>query len=134
MSIGKSAFCRRLRFISASKSVTVKLADLGLTMAVDNAVPNAGNDINFTLTLTNHGPDAASGGVVTDLLPAGLTYQSSTPGQGAYVSGTNADVDRAIVMIPAIEAFLRQDVDDVCPAPVAWERLRAILTASVVPA
>src|SRR5207253_1018425 len=73
---------------TASKSLTVQSADLGLAMAVDNAAPNEGNTVTFTLTLTNNGPDAAAGIAVTDLLPAGLTYASATPSQGSYVSGS----------------------------------------------
>src|SRR5262249_21379869 len=38
----------------------------------------------FTVTLTNSGPSAATGVQVTDLLPAGLTLVSATPGQGTY--------------------------------------------------
>ena len=73
---------------TASMSVTVQGADLGLAIAVDNATPNVGNTIAFTITLTNHGPDAAAGVKVTDLLPAGLTYVSATLSQGSYVSST----------------------------------------------
>ena len=42
----------------------------------------------FTITLDNAGPDGATGIVVRDLLPAGLTFVSSTPSQGSYTSGT----------------------------------------------
>ena len=38
----------------------------------------------FHLTVSNAGPDAASGVVVTDLLPPGTTYVSDTPSQGTY--------------------------------------------------
>lgn len=63
-------------------------ADLSLAKSVDNAAPVSGADVTFTLTLTNSGADAAPGVQVTDLLPAGLTFVSSTPSQGTYNSGT----------------------------------------------
>ena len=63
-------------------------ADLSLAKAVDNAAPTSGQDITFTLTLTNDGPEAAPGVQVTDLLPAGLTFVSATPSQGSYNSGS----------------------------------------------
>ncbi len=51
---------------------------------------------------------------------------------GAYVTGTNVDVDRAVALMPAIEGFLRQSVDDVCPSAVAWDRLRGLMNQTVV--
>ncbi|TCZ75501.1 DUF11 domain-containing protein, partial [Paenibacillus albiflavus] len=54
-------------------SVTVpQQADLSITNTVNNATPNVGDTITITVTLTNNGPDSATGVVITDLLPAGL--------------------------------------------------------------
>ncbi len=63
-------------------------ADLGIVKTVNNITPTVGSNVSFTLTLTNTGPSNATGVVVNDLLPAGYTFVSSTPSQGAYVSGT----------------------------------------------
>lgn len=63
-------------------------ADLSLAKSVDNATPTTGQDVTFTLTLTNDGPEDAPNVQVTDLLPAGLTFVSATPSQGTYTSGT----------------------------------------------
>lgn len=68
--------------------VTPQIADLSLTKSVDVAAPNVGDNVTFTLTLANAGPNSATNAMVTDILPAGLTFVSSTPSQGTYVDGT----------------------------------------------
>ncbi len=73
---------------SASDTVHVLNADLDVTKIVDNATPNTGDTVKFTITVNNSGPDSANNVVVTDLLPAGLSYDSDTASQGSYVSGT----------------------------------------------
>jgi uncharacterized delta-60 repeat protein/uncharacterized repeat protein (TIGR01451 family) len=65
-------------------------ADLGLGMtASPNPVVIASN-LTYSFTLTNYGPAGASNIVVTDVLPPGSTYVSSTPSQGT--ASTNAGV------------------------------------------
>jgi uncharacterized repeat protein (TIGR01451 family) len=61
--------------------------DLALTKSVAPANPTLGQNVVFTVTVTNNGPTAATGVAVTDGLPAGLTYVSDDGG-GAYVPGT----------------------------------------------
>src|SRR4029077_12183154 len=67
---------------TASASELPQQADLQVMKSVDQSRPNVGDTITFTVTLTNAGPDAASNVQVTDLLPAGLTFVSASPGQG----------------------------------------------------
>lgn len=74
---------------SASASLTVQGADVGVLKTVNNAAPNEGATITFTILVTNNGPSTATGVEISDLLPAGVTYGDNTPSQGAYdpVSG-----------------------------------------------
>src|SRR5581483_10947344 len=53
----------------------------------NNPTPNVGDTITFTLRLTNSGPNTATNVVVSDPLPAGLSFVSATP-VGAYDSNT----------------------------------------------
>jgi flagellum-specific ATP synthase len=46
---------------------------------------------------------------------------------GAYVPGTNPDADRARALMPQINAFLCQDMEDQTPAPMAWAALAQLL-------
>jgi uncharacterized repeat protein (TIGR01451 family) len=64
---------------SATATVDAVSADLSLTKGVSNPTPNLNSNVTFTLTLTNAGADPATGVVVTDQLPAGLTFVSATP-------------------------------------------------------
>ena len=48
---------------------------------------------------------------------------------GAYQSGSDPTVDRARQLEPAIDAFLRQAMDDITPAELAWARLHEIVTS-----
>ena len=72
----------------ASKTINVaKAADLKISKSVNNTSPAFGSLVRWTLTVTNLGPDAASGVRVSDVLPVGLIYQSSTASVGSYANG-----------------------------------------------
>ena len=49
-------------------------ADVGVTKIVDRPAPLVGENVTFTVTVVNAGPSPATGVVVTDALPAGLTF------------------------------------------------------------
>ncbi|MCP3977284.1 MAG: DUF11 domain-containing protein, partial [bacterium] len=62
--------------------------DLSLTKVVDNATPDVGSNVEFTITVDNAaGFSDATGVAVTDILPAGYSYVSDDSG-GSYNSGT----------------------------------------------
>jgi uncharacterized repeat protein (TIGR01451 family) len=62
--------------------------DLSVNKSLDTASPVVGQEIVFTITLNNLGTSTATGVQVTDLLPTGLVFVSSTVSQGSYDSNT----------------------------------------------
>ncbi len=89
-------------------------ADLQLSI-VDAPDPvEAGNDVTYTLTAHNDGPDAAAGVTVSDPLPAGLSLVSATPSQG-----TCAGTDTVTCDLGAVEAGAAHDVTVTIVAAVA---------------
>jgi uncharacterized repeat protein (TIGR01451 family) len=73
---------------TVSATETPQQADLMVTKSVNNPTPNVGQNVTFTVTLINSGPDLATTVRVTDQLPAGLTFVSAMPSQGTYDSAT----------------------------------------------
>jgi uncharacterized repeat protein (TIGR01451 family) len=65
-------------------------ADLRITATASNSTPNVGDRVTFTDTLTNNGPDQATGVTAADALPAGLTFVSAMPSVGTYNPATGA--------------------------------------------
>lgn len=73
-------------------SVVNPLADLVISVsaAPDAGAPNppfVGSALIYTISVTNNGPDAATGVSVSDTLPAGLSYVSSSVSQGSVATG-----------------------------------------------
>ena len=63
-------------------------SDLTIDKSVNNPEPYVGDTIQYTITVSNRGPDNAAGVVVEEVLPAGLILISATPSRGAYAMGT----------------------------------------------
>jgi uncharacterized repeat protein (TIGR01451 family) len=63
-------------------------ADLSLSKTVDNASPDVGENIIFTIQAINNGPLGATGVSISDPLLSGLTLASSNASQGSYTSST----------------------------------------------
>jgi LPXTG-site transpeptidase (sortase) family protein len=73
---------------SADVIVTILEADLSLDKSVSNSTPLVATNIDFTLSVTNSGPDTATGVQVMDVIPSGFSYVSHSASQGTYASGT----------------------------------------------
>lgn len=79
--LGDDVYC------SIVNTFTPFSSDISVTKTVDDETPNANQQVVYTLTVSNAGPDTANNVEVADLLPAGATYVSDD-GAGAYNSGT----------------------------------------------
>lgn len=62
-------------------------ADLVLGKTVDQSSVARGGTVTFTLTVSNAGTGPASGVLVSDLLPAGLSYGAHVASVGTYTPG-----------------------------------------------
>jgi uncharacterized repeat protein (TIGR01451 family) len=92
--------------------------DIALQMTVDIAVPAVGQPVQFTITASNIGADAADGVQVTDQLPAELTIpagMAAFPSTGTYDAATGvwsigslAAGANATLVIPAVVAATTQ--------------------------
>jgi uncharacterized repeat protein (TIGR01451 family) len=72
-------------FVTLTTTPTSDEVDLRVTKTVNNLTPNVNDNVVFTITVSNLGPNAATSVIVQDDLPAGLTYISDD-GNGAYIS------------------------------------------------
>ncbi|MFM8577320.1 MAG: hypothetical protein ACKOCN_00730, partial [Planctomycetaceae bacterium] len=61
---------------------TPRYADLGVKKTTSNVRPNVGETITYTVKLFNLGTAAATNVVVTDALPANVSFISATPAAG----------------------------------------------------
>ncbi|PHR68973.1 MAG: hypothetical protein COA67_11890, partial [Lutibacter sp.] len=62
--------------------IPIPLVDISVTKVIDNLMPISGEEVVFTITVTNDGPSDATGVVVTDALPDGYIFVSADPGVG----------------------------------------------------
>lgn len=62
-------------------------ADLSMGLLSNSTSPNVGTNVVLTFTVSNAGPEVATGVTVDINLPSGLSYVSDD-GSGAFVSGT----------------------------------------------
>jgi uncharacterized repeat protein (TIGR01451 family) len=85
-------------------------ADISIVKTVDNAYPNPGATVNYTLTVANAGPSASEIDTAQDVLPSGLTFVSATSssgtaynfGSGKWTIGTLAPNATATLAIAAV--------------------------------
>jgi uncharacterized repeat protein (TIGR01451 family) len=88
------------------------IIDLELTKDVDKAEVPLGEEVIFTVSVINQGPDDATGVVVTDTLPTGLTYVSDNAG-GAYDNATGIWTIGELAVGASVSMDFTATVDDI---------------------
>lgn len=134
-------------------SIAPTSADLSLTKTVNNLTPTAGQNVTFSLQLTNASYSGQSANAtVTDLLPPGLTYVSHS-GNGTYnpvtglwtptivapgqtrtlsiVATVNATAGAVITNVAEITTSDRPDIDSTPGNGVTFEDDYATATVTV---
>lgn len=85
--------------------VAVSGLDIGVFKTASTYEPNTNDIVAFTIVVSNFGPSDATGLVVTDSVPSGLTYLSYGASQGTYSSGTGEwqigalDANKAVTLV-----------------------------------
>jgi uncharacterized repeat protein (TIGR01451 family) len=88
------------RTASASTQVAPR-ADLGITKSAAPSSPVAGQDLVYTIVVTNNGPSDAASVVLTDALPPQVTFVSIAPPPGWSCSGTTTITCSIAALAPA---------------------------------
>ncbi len=63
-------------------------ADLAVTLSAGNLKPGVGTTVTLTTVVTNAGPSAAAGVVLSEPVPTGLTFLAAHPTSGSYDAGS----------------------------------------------
>jgi uncharacterized repeat protein (TIGR01451 family) len=92
-----------------------RISDLEVVKSVEPAIAYAGEQVRYTLDVTNEGPSDAADVVLIDTLPAELTYQTNTGGC-TLVGTAPEELECALGVIPVsgsrtIEIYARVDAD-----------------------
>ncbi len=103
--------------------------DLSLTKIVDNATPLVGSNVTFTITLNNAtGFSNASGVMVSDVLPAGLTFVSASAAPGTSYSSSagvwtvgaiNAGTSKVLTITATVTAAARPSTTNIAEVTAA---------------
>jgi large repetitive protein len=70
-------------------TATVSSVDLSIAKTPSATTVAAGQTLDYTIVVTNHGPSTATSVTMTDTLPAGYALLSATPTQGTCGSSAN---------------------------------------------
>lgn len=72
---------------TADVDIFVNACDIAVLKTVDNATPEVGDTVTYTLTVSNESGSTATGLEIEDFQPVGVTFASTVPSQGSYAAG-----------------------------------------------
>ena len=72
----------------ASLVITPPVSDLSIQKQINVSRPRVGDNVQYTVTVSNAGPNDASGVSVLDLLPSSLSFSGASTASGAYDSNS----------------------------------------------
>ena len=73
---------------AAAAVFQIQAADLAIAKSAEPSAVEEGDAIQFTVAVTNRGPDAVASIRISDRLPDGLAFSGATPSQGSYDDAT----------------------------------------------
>jgi uncharacterized repeat protein (TIGR01451 family) len=130
---------------SATASVRAEEANITVTKVANPAFGSAGTNVTFNLTVTNSGSAPLPHVLVSDLLPAGMSYVSSSPGSsnsgqqvvwpdvGPLATGTSSSLEIvARIDGPIVGMETLTNRVDVQAEPEHGENVTASASASVL--
>jgi uncharacterized repeat protein (TIGR01451 family) len=137
--------------VNAATTVSASVVDLAITNTPSAPPYGTGLPVTYTVVVSNAGPAAASGVVVTDTIPPGTMFNAATPTQGScsgtsaitcslgtLAGGTSATVT-LVLTLPATPGSLSSIVmvtasnPDANPANNSSTSLIAVIPASAIP-
>lgn len=93
----------------------VEETDLAVAKTDSPDPVNAGNNLTYTIEVTNSGPTTATNVIFTDTLPAGVSFVSATPSQGtcSFDAANNAVLcDLGVLASPAVATSTFDENDE----------------------
>jgi uncharacterized repeat protein (TIGR01451 family) len=89
---------------AATTAMVQNLAELSVAIGATAATP-AGQDLTYTISVTNNGPQDAQGVTLSDALPSGLTLvsQTQTSGPAFVLDSTGNSISNSTGALPAGE-------------------------------
>lgn len=75
------------------------VADLGVKLVADQATVPIGGTLKYTVALTNNGPSPATNVLITDLLPAGVLFDSAVDSVGGSPKQANGAVTDTVASL-----------------------------------